>query len=379
MFRKSLETSDWQEAKRKEKKLIADADAGKISASSVPFARMPFDEALELYRRDRKPNLSPTTQRSELDHGEPLKKCFGQTCLAKITEPMIRDYIAGRHKAGLSNPKINKEFYILRGMLKRAKRWHLFAEELKPLKVQPSKIGRALESEERDKLLKAGQLKPRWSRALLAAELSLNTTMRRSEVRKLQWKDVDLLEKSIYVQKGKSEERSIPMNPDALTAILKLREQAKKVFGDNLSPEWYVLFWWPASGDPDATRPTKGWRSAWRSMVKEAGVGSLRFHDLRHTAITDFAECAATDETIMSIAGHMDRRMMSHYSHIRKESKQAAVEALYRKNLRQGKDTAQVTAQPITLGDVLPAEAIEKNGGDDETRTRDLCRDRAAF
>jgi hypothetical protein len=27
----------------------------------------------------------------------------------------------------------------------------------------------------------------------------------------------------------------------------------------------------------------------------------------------------------------------------------------------------------------LPSQAIEKNGGDDGTRTRGLCRDRAAF
>ena len=26
-----------------------------------------------------------------------------------------------------------------------------------------------------------------------------------------------------------------------------------------------------------------------------------------------------------------------------------------------------------------PAKSFRKNGGDDETRTRDLCRDRAAF
>ena len=28
---------------------------------------------------------------------------------------------------------------------------------------------------------------------------------------------------------------------------------------------------------------------------------------------------------------------------------------------------------------ILSSQTIERNGGDDETRTRDLCRDRAAF
>ena len=45
-------------------------------------------------------------------------------------------------------------------------------------------------------------------------------------------------------------------------------------------------------------------------------VARLRFHDLRHRAISELAEGGASDETVMSIAGHIDRRMMSHYSPI---------------------------------------------------------------
>ena len=54
----------------------------------------------------------------------------------------------------------------------------------------------------------------------------------------------------------------------------------------------------------------------------------MRFHDLRHQAITELSEGQASDETIMSIAGHIDRRMMSRYSHIRKKARRAAVDAL---------------------------------------------------
>jgi len=268
--------------------LIADACAGKLSPCASPFARMPFDQANELYQRDRAPNLSEATRRSEFDHSTPLRKFFRQKPLGKITEKMIRDYIAMRHKS-VANAKINKELYILRGMLKRAKRWQLFADDIKALKVPESTVGRALESDERLRLLRAGEGNPRWTRALLAAQLSLNTTMRRGEVRKLQWKDVDLIERWIHVRKGKSAKaaREIPLNPEAFEAVLKLREQAKALFGDSLSAEWYVFFWWPASCEPDPTRPAGGWRSAWRSLVKTAGLGRLRFHDLRHSAITD--------------------------------------------------------------------------------------------
>ena len=49
---------------------------------------------------------------------------------------------------------------------------------------------------------------------------------------------------------------------------------------------------------------------------------------MRHTAITNLAESQNSDQTIMSIAGHVSRQMLEHYSHIRMEAKRRAVEAL---------------------------------------------------
>jgi integrase len=57
-------------------------------------------------------------------------------------------------------------------------------------------------------------------------------------------------------------------------------------------------------------------------MTKEAGLEGLRPHDLRHHAITKLAESSeASEQTIMSIAGHVSREMLEHYSHIRQEAK----------------------------------------------------------
>src|SRR5215469_7839286 len=57
------------------------------------------------------------------------------------------------------------------------------------------------------------------------------------------------------------------------------------------------------NGKIDPTRPQKSWRSAWRSLRKAAGLQHLRFHDLRHHAITELAESQASDQTVMAIAG----------------------------------------------------------------------------
>ena len=55
------------------------------------------------------------------------------------------------------------------------------------------------------------------------------------------------------------------------------------------------------------------------------GLSHLRFHDLRHHAITELAESQASDMTIMSIAGHASRKMLERYSHIRMEAKRRAL------------------------------------------------------
>jgi|SRR3984957_2605947 hypothetical protein len=75
--------------------------------------------------------------------------------------------------------------------------------------------------------------------------------------------------------------------------------------------------------------PSRGWRTAWRKLTEEAGLGGLRPHDLRHHAITKLAESPeASEQTIMSIAGHVSREMLEHYSHVRQEAKRRAVESL---------------------------------------------------
>ena len=62
---------------------------------------------------------------------------------------------------------------------------------------------------------------------------------------------------------------------------------------------------------------------------------------------------------------------------MRIEAKRKALEGLATGDKTVGYDTNSDTKQ---IGEgILPSQVTEKYGGDDETRTRDLCRDRAAF
>jgi len=49
---------------------------------------------------------------------------------------------------------------------------------------------------------------------------------------------------------------------------------------------------------------------------------------MRHHAITELAESNASEQTILSIAGHVSRRMLEHYSHVRIEAKRSALDGL---------------------------------------------------
>ena len=63
-------------------------------------------------------------------------------------------------------------------------------------------------------------------------------------------------------------------------------------------------------------------------FFSKAGLTGLRFHDLRHYVITELAKSGASDQTLMSITGHVSRKMLDRYSHIRMQAKRNALEVL---------------------------------------------------
>ena len=91
-------------------------------------------------------------------------------------------------------------------------------------------------------------------------------------------------------------------------------------------------------------------REAWAEACKAAGCPDLRFHDLRHHAITELAESQTSDSTIMALAGHVSRKMLEHYSHVRQDAKRDAVNLLSArrpaKPTMQGYDTNHDTSPP---------------------------------
>ena len=99
--------------------------------------------------------------------------------------------------------------------------------------------------------------------------------MRGCEIKQLRWRDIDLMDQSLVIRRSKTlaGERLIPLNADAYSAIMRLRERAQKEFGNDLLPDWHVFPSAEGYSKPDPTKPITGWRSSWRSFTR----ASLRY------------------------------------------------------------------------------------------------------
>jgi integrase len=364
-FRQSLETTDWREAQAKEKELIAAASEGKLHQTSATLTRQPFGLAADDYVTARKLELAPASQAKEKQLLVQLRAYFKQEPLKAITAKRITEYRAWRAEQGVGPATLNAELGILRRILKRAKLWARVADDIRPLR-EPTTIGKALTEEDKQRLLKTAMMRPEWETAYLAAILCLNTTARGCELKGLQWSDVDLFDRTVTVRKSKTDAgvRAIPLTEVACSALARLRTRAES-FGP-VDPAHYVFASYVSRRvfngtavvgsnltEFDPTRHVNSWRSAWRTLTKKAGLPGFRFHDLRHCAITSLAESGASDSTIMAIAGHVSRRMLERYSHVRMEAKRKAMECLSKSSRMEGYDTNRdtnsgiVTVRPV--------------------------------
>jgi len=125
---------------------------------------------------------------------------------------------------------------------------------------------------------------------------------------------------------------------------------------------------WPTAG------PCEGRNADCKADISEvkSPTHGLRFHDLRHHAITELAESKASEQTIMAIAGHVSRKMLAHYSHVRLDAKRKALDALSQGNKEQGYDTKNGTKAPVQQP--VNPQVVEINGRPVGTRTPDLYR-----
>jgi integrase len=319
-------TTNWQEAVALQKELIRAALQGSMPTHSHSIKLF---AAVDDYLKAKK--ATANTQRSidfDRERLEVVKRLLGDVRLSTISSRVIEGFQAKRRLEGASNRTVNMDVGALRQVLKRFKQWRRLEDDVKMLTESGGEpVGRVLTSEEQERLLKAAEANPEWEHVWCAAQLAANTSMRGVEVKHVRRKDVDLEKRVVRIRTSKNEtsKRIIPLNESAFDAVQRMVTRADTL-GFN-EPDHYL---WCASQHHklDPTKPASQWDGAWRALRKAAGLPGLRFHDLRHTVVTRLLEAGEPDHVVESITGHLSRRMLEHYSHIRLNAKKAALDRL---------------------------------------------------
>jgi integrase len=290
-----------------------------------------FERAGSAWLEAEKPHLAERTYEIyEVALRCHLKLALGALLLCDIDANRIASYQARRKAEKASARTLNKELQVLRQVLKRHKLWANLQGDVK-FEREHNDIGKALSREEEKNLLAACG-----SNALLNAvvTLALNTALRKNEIRTLRWSQIDFEKRTVAVGRAKTDAgsgRVIPLNQPAFDALVKwagrLVDSKAEDYAFPACEAAGIERKHPDRERIDSSRPIKSWRSAWRAALKRSGL-QLRFHDLRHTCITKLAESQASEQTLMAISGHVSRRMIEHYSHIRMEAKRAALDAI---------------------------------------------------
>ena len=351
------------EAKAERAKFLRDLAEGLLPAEQ---ARWTIEQALDEWFECRRSTQQPTTLPPERTSIRHLKAVLGaKRRLESITALDIRRYQAERRKT--VGPKtVNNELLVLIGVLKQAKLWKRLEEDYRPLPIPKQGPGRALVPDEGQHLIATAQQRPAWDVALCATLLAYSSGCRSWEIKSLQLKDLmigaDPPVLRIRRQNTKSDAgaRDVALNELALWAVKRLLERAELLGASG--PEHYLL---PANlskhtkeNDPlhggrgyDPARHQTSWSTAWENLKAAAGMMNFRFHDLRHTFITQGIEDDVPVEVMMAQVGHVSAEMTRYYTHLSNRAKDCAVRKIAARNqgvrsvLAMGEEGA-VTGEP---------------------------------
>lgn len=299
-----------------------------------------IDDYLEGYRLRYR---SATFAEYALGH---VGRLLGSKMTVDLNEAAVLRYQEDRLREKAAPKSINEEVRFLLKMLGSPGGDLIRAslKEKKQLKLAVAKqIGKAFDNEESHALEEKAK-KSSSPHMYPAYMLARNGGLRDTEIKTLKWPQLNFEARTVQAGRAKTEAgegRIVPLNDEVYETLVKHRVWYIQRFGE-IQDDWYVFPWGkPRPSDP--TRHITSFKKAWSTVKTKAKVKG-RWHDNRHTLITELAEAGAGDETIMGIAGHVDRQMLRHYSHIRVKAKREALDAVAVRRSRRLQTTT--TSQP---------------------------------
>jgi integrase len=286
----------------------------------LPLApeRQTLGEFLDRWLRDVvKPNLRPATYVGyEVLVRVHIKPVLGKVRLTKLSPQQVQALMTQMRASGISERTIQYMRAVLRRALNQAMKWDLVARNAAALtdpprvrreEIQPWTLEQArtfVQSLDGNRLI-----------ALYALELTLG--LRRGEVLGLAWEDVDLEKRTLTVRrslqrvsgqlqfgepKTAKSHRTLALPRELIPLLQNHRLQqdnARRAAGGA----------WPNSGLVfTSTKGTplepRNINRAFARAIEKAGLPQIRFHDLRHTAISQLIAGGTPLVTAQKIAGH---------------------------------------------------------------------------
>lgn len=214
--------------------------------------------------------------------------------IADLTNADMLDYRAARVAEGLQPNGVNRDFTYLAAALKWAQTMHgkqipALAWKQIRAKEPPHRI-RYLSRDEYARLLQ--QCSPELA---MIVKVAVATGLRKSNILKLDWREVDLSSGTITVTVKGDKKHSVKMAPALRAAFSTMPTRVGPVLN------------------------TTNFRKQWEAAKTRAGLIDFRFHDLRHTAATWMRMGGADLADICEALGHSDVSVTMRYAHVEPE------------------------------------------------------------
>ena len=250
--------------------------------------------------------------KSKLATIQVTSRAFQHTKLSDLTPGLILSYAKQR---AVSAHTLNKELCYFAQAIDTARTlWNA------PLKDNPvratmkvmSQLGMLGGSRKRDRRVEDHELEAllktagdHWIKPMIL--IAIESGMRQQEIQKLAWEDVDFSNNTIFIKNRKhptekiGNDQVIPMFPGVRAVLLELHTVSKQ------------------RGPVFDVQRSASVSDRFALLCRQARVEGLRFHDLRHEAISRMFERGMDIPQVAAVSGHKTWTQLKRYTQLRPE------------------------------------------------------------
>lgn len=281
--------------------------------NSLMMDKTLFNDFATTYLEHSKGKKNEITYQRDVSHMKPLLKEWGSMTLHKITHASIQAAQTKWINEDLSKKTVNIRCLLLSAMLTMAYKHNLIIRKPEIPKFKVDRKPPRWYSDEEINIILNG-VGPAVKDFIIVL---LNTGMRRGELQRLKWTDIDLINRKIMISISKSHKfRVIPIND-------KLYEHLHELFSRNKDGQTH-LFEGKITGKP---RCVEYYTQAMERELKKLHIKG-NVHACRHTFASRLVQKGVSIYEVSKLLGHASVQTTQIYAHLRNDDLQNAVNKL---------------------------------------------------